>query len=110
METRWRIELLGGLRAARGDHLISHFHRKVGALLAYLAYYRQHPHPREILLELLWPESDPEVGRNNLRYVLHTLRRQLEPSPPPTGSLLITDRQTVQLNPAAFTTDVAAFE
>src|SRR5262245_48049647 len=61
MELRWRIELLGGLRATRGDRVVTRFQRqKAGALLAYLAYFRQRPHPRPVLIELLWPECDPE--------------------------------------------------
>jgi DNA-binding SARP family transcriptional activator len=40
METQWRIELLGGLRATRGDQDISRFRsQKTGALVAYLAYH-----------------------------------------------------------------------
>jgi DNA-binding SARP family transcriptional activator len=44
MDTGWRIELFGGLRAHQGDRVIAHFPtQRAGALLAYLAYYRQHP-------------------------------------------------------------------
>ena len=38
METRWRIELLGGLRAVQADRVVSRFQtQKIGLLLAYLA-------------------------------------------------------------------------
>ena len=50
MEPRWRIELLGGLRAVQGDRAITRFRTlKSGELLAYLAHHRQRPHPREVL-------------------------------------------------------------
>src|SRR6266849_3523629 len=80
METRWRIELLGGLRAVHADRVVSRFQtQKIGLLLAYLAYYPQRPHPREALIELLWPEGEAHAGRNNLSVSLSWLRRQLEP-------------------------------
>ena len=57
-EDRWRIELLGGLRATHDDQVITHFRtQKNTALLAYLAYYRRRSRRREELIELLWPEG-----------------------------------------------------
>ena len=61
MDTPWHIELLGRLRATQGDHVVTRFRaRRTGALLAYLAYYLERPHPREVLIELLWPEAEPQ--------------------------------------------------
>jgi predicted ATPase/DNA-binding SARP family transcriptional activator/class 3 adenylate cyclase len=111
MDAPWRIELLGWLRAVHGDRVVSRFRRqKTGVLLAYLAYYPQRSHARDALTEMLWPERDPEAGRRDLRVALSSLRHQLEPPGVPPGAVLITDRACVQLNPAACTTDVAAFE
>src|SRR6266851_10370802 len=128
MDLRWRIELLGGLRARQGDRVISRFRtHKTGALLAYLAYHRQRAHRREELVELLWPECDPEAGRHSLRTELSWLRHQLELPPversePAVGepadagrskasalnaqvsTLIVADRTSVRLNPAAFST------
>src|SRR5436190_12196787 len=102
METRWRIELLGRLRATQGDHVVTRFRaRRTGALLAYLSYYLDRPHPREVLIELLWPEAEPATGRNNLRRELTSLRRQLEPPGVPAGAVVVADRDVVQLLPAA---------
>lgn len=118
MDVRWRFELLGGLRAERGDQVILHFRtHKTGELLAYLAYHPQRPHRREELIELLWPECAPVAGRNRLKTELSWLRRQMEPEqvegPGTTSSpvpLIVADRDSVRLNPAAFSTDVAAFQ
>src|SRR5712692_2845008 len=111
MDAPWRIEMLGWLRAVQGDRVVTHFRsRKVAALLAYLAYHRQRSHPREELIELLWPECDPKAGRRNLRVELTALRRQLELPGTPAGSVIVSDRATIQLNPRACATDVAAFE
>jgi DNA-binding SARP family transcriptional activator len=110
MEERWRIELLGQLRLGRGDALPGPLQRqKATTLLAYLAYHTRHPHSREVLIELLWPEADLEEGRRNLRAQLHLLRERLAGAESPAGALLIAERTTVHLDPAAFTTDVAEF-
>src|SRR6266851_315320 len=134
METRWRVELLGGLRAVQADRVVSRFQtQKIGLLLAYLAYYPHRSHQREALMELLWPECDSHAGRNNLSVSLSWLRRQLEPplvegselrveSPadadpsdlsPLTSqrsTVIVADRASVRLNPEAITTDVAEFQ
>src|SRR5205085_8712509 len=110
MEQRWRIELLGQLRACCGsEHTVSFQIQKSGSLLAFLAYYRQHPQPRELLMELLWPEEALEEGRRKLRFMLHSLRRLLPSAVSPGGSLLVAERTTLCLDPAAFTTDVTEF-
>lgn len=81
-----------------------------GALLAYLVLNGKHGRTREELIALLWPEDEPETARHKLRNTLYTLRRQLEQPPNARGSLLLTTRTTVQIDPARVRTDVAAFE
>jgi class 3 adenylate cyclase/two-component SAPR family response regulator len=134
VEERWRIELLGGLRAVHGEQVITRFRtRKTGLLLAYLAYHRHRSHPREELIELLWPEGDPAAGSQSFRKALSSLRQQLEPrgvdgqwlmvdgngEPVPAGpstihhppsTVFVADRGSVQLNPAAVATDVEEFK
>jgi predicted ATPase/DNA-binding SARP family transcriptional activator len=110
IKTLWRIELLGGLRAIRGDQVIRRFRtRTAGAMLAYLAYHPQ-PQSRELMTELFWPEAEPDAGRLNLRVALASLRRQLEPPGVPAGSVINASRDSIQLAPTACTTDVAEFE
>src|SRR5262245_9921321 len=88
MERPWRIELLGGLRAAREDQSVTHFPtQKTALLLARLAYFPSRPHPREELIELLWPEADPHAARQRLSQALSALRRLLEPRGAHGGSL-----------------------
>jgi predicted ATPase/DNA-binding SARP family transcriptional activator len=106
----WKMELFGGLRAVRGDHVIDRFRtRKTGALLAYLAFYPG-MHRRETLIEMLWPDQPLETGRNNLRLALSSLRRQLEITAEERGAVLQADRLQAGLHPAALTSDVAEFE
>src|SRR5690349_16502120 len=111
MDQPWQIELFGWLRASLGDRIVSRFRtQKAAALLAYLAHHREHSHPREQLIELLWPDSDPHAGRTRLRTELSSLRRQLEPPGVPPDAVLLATRTTVRLNPVACVTDVARFE
>lgn len=111
MDEQWRIELLGWLRAAQGGRVVTRFQtQKTAALLAFLAYHRRRSHPREALIELLWPGCEPDAGRNSLRQALSSLRRQLEPPGVPAGAVIIANRGSVELNPQTVTTDVAELE
>src|SRR5579871_4565546 len=111
MDVLCRIELLGGLRIIQGERVITRFRtHKFGALLAYLACFRQLAHRRETLIEMLWPDCDTEPGRHRLSMALSSLRYQLEPPGVPAGAILRADRFSVQVNPDAVTTDVAEFE
>lgn len=144
MSARWRIELLGWLRASYGSTdterstypptsgwsgsagaspdstaavpeqgpcpaVVPFRSQKSGALLGYLAYHHRRSHPREELIELLWPECDPEVGRHRLRKALSSLRQQFEPPGAAAGAVILADRLALQLNPDCLT-DVAEFE
>src|SRR5438067_3087760 len=103
--------MLGGLRAVRGERVVTRFEtRKTAALLAYLAYHRHRGHPRELLAELLWPEEDPSATRVRLRAALVALRKVLEGKDVPGGAVLLADWTSVRLSPDAVTTDVAEFE
>jgi DNA-binding SARP family transcriptional activator len=109
LSEQWRIELLGGVRARRGEVRIERFRsQKTAALLGYLAYHRRR-HPREELAELFWPDQDAASSRHNLNVALHSLRQQLEGDELPAGAVLVTDRAAVQLNEGAVSTDVEQF-
>ena len=71
---------------------------KARALLVYLAVEGR-VHTRSELVQLFWPGYTAESANNNLRQSLHRLRHLLhedEQTP-----LLLTTRQSVQINPAA---------
>ena len=107
----WRIELLGQLRAARGGQALTRFRsEKTAALLGRLALEVGSAQARELLVETFWPDGEPEAGRNNLSKSLSALRAQLEPPGTPAGAVIVATRATVQLDPRAVRTDVAAFE
>lgn len=109
--TLWKIRLLGELRAEQEGRVVARYQtQKVAALLAYLAFFRDRLHPRELLTDHLWPEVEPEAGRNSLSQCIFRLRVLLEPTDAVRGSVILSSKFGVRLNPAAFTTDVEEFE
>jgi DNA-binding SARP family transcriptional activator len=73
-----RIYLLGDPGWAAGPGERQPLERKLAALFAYLAI--EGAVSRERICALLWPGSDPERGRGNLRQALLRLRRRLGPA------------------------------
>jgi predicted ATPase/DNA-binding SARP family transcriptional activator len=111
MGPQWRIEMMGQFRALAADRALTRFRtQKTGALLAYLAFYRDRLHPRELLIDTLWPGYSAQAGRHSLSQALSSLRNQFEPPGVPAGAVILADRLQVGLNPQVVTTDVAEFE
>src|SRR5947207_15949926 len=97
MNCRWRIEMLGGLSAHCEDHVITRFRtEKTASLIAFLAFHAGREYPREFLADLMWPDSDPESSRHNLRNALSSLRQQFISSGP-CEPILLADRKSVRL-------------
>jgi predicted ATPase len=105
----WSLRLLGDIQAHHGSQRISRWpSRHAAALLARLALEPLRSHPREELIELLWPGVELTVGRNRLRQVLATLRELLHrPGQPP---VIDADRQALRLHPGALRCDAIDFE
>jgi predicted ATPase/DNA-binding SARP family transcriptional activator/Tfp pilus assembly protein PilF len=104
----WRIELFGSLRIVGHARTIERFPtQKIAGLLALLAFYHDQQHTREEIIDILWPEAEPEAGRDRLSQALVWLRRQLEPDGVSRGTVLYADRSRVALQPSAFSSDVA---
>ncbi len=79
---RLRIHCMGPFQVYLDGEIVrgSQFQRiKALVLLKFLAANRGRPVPRDALIELLWPEAEPQRAGANLRVVLHALRRGLEP-------------------------------
>ncbi|MGD2049089.1 MAG: protein kinase, partial [Chloroflexota bacterium] len=92
--------------------------KKVQALLLYLATDQETEHRRESLMLLLWPGMLERSARHNLRQALYHLRKNLPEVARRPGAeggetvpLLLTNRQTITLHPAAdVEVDVSQFE
>lgn len=104
-----RLRLLGGFEIERGGRveLTRLPSRAATLLLARLALQPGRQHPREELIELLWPGVALDAGRNRLRQTLSTVRALLET---PDAPLLQADRLQVSLLPGALCSDVQDFE
>ena len=101
----WSLRLLGAVQAQRGSQRISRWpSRAAAALLARLALAPQRSHPREELVELLWPGVALDVGRNRLRQVLSTLRGQFD------DDVIEADRHSIRLRPDSLQCDATDFE
>jgi DNA-binding SARP family transcriptional activator len=82
---------------------------KVWALLLYLAHAPDHPHRRESLAGLLWPDQPENKALTNLRQALARLRKAIG-DPNATPPFLRVERTGIQFNAAGdYTLDVSEF-
>jgi len=103
---RWRVRLLGAVEAHGPAGTITRWpSRAVAALLARLALAPERAHPREELVELLWPGVALDIGRNRLRQALSALKTLLEPPGPHPAPVLAADRHAVRVLPGALACD-----
>lgn len=116
MPTTLEIYLLGPFRVAVDGQLAGEqrwSRRKPTLLLKLLALQSHHQLHREQVMELLWPELDPEAASNNLHKAIHMARRALEPdiSSAAGSHFIVTKGQHIVLrSPEKLWIDVEAFE
>lgn len=112
--TLWRVLLFDGpaLRTFSGEEVRRFRSQKIGALLAYLALRLGRHCPREELYAAIWPEEDDtQVVANRFRVALASLRRQMEPSGVPFGTVLdVSHANCVCLRNETVWCDAFAFE
>jgi DNA-binding SARP family transcriptional activator len=78
-----RIHLLGGFRLSIGARVVREsewYLRKPKNTLKILALAPNHHLHRGQLIDLLWPDLEPEAAANNLYKTVHVARRVLEPN------------------------------
>jgi TolB-like protein/DNA-binding SARP family transcriptional activator len=102
------LTLFGGFAVpAPSEGAINLLGQKERALLAFLALPPGTTHSRDKLASLLWSDRGDAQARDSLKHALTSLRQCLPSADSPA---IIADRQSVRLDPAAVSTDVAAFE
>jgi WD40 repeat protein/DNA-binding SARP family transcriptional activator len=106
------LRVLGAFTLQLDDQLVTGFATdKARALLAYLALEAERSHAREQLAALLWPKIAGESALTNLRKTLHRLRETLDAAVPGVSDiLLVSTRQTIQLNAERLAVDCVDFE
>jgi predicted ATPase/DNA-binding SARP family transcriptional activator len=84
--------------------------RKALALFAYLAVESDHPHSRESLMGLLWPELPTSAAQNNLRVTWSQVRKHLGEDQDDSDPYLVSTRLELGFNPKSdHTLDVRLF-
>jgi predicted ATPase/DNA-binding SARP family transcriptional activator len=113
------IQLLGRFHVYVGARHIEDAawrRRKAAAIVKLLALAPQHRLHREQLMDLLWPDLEPQAAANNLRTTLHAARRVLvspavDASPQRAQRALYLQGDPLELCPAGTVwVDVHAFE
>jgi DNA-binding SARP family transcriptional activator len=70
------VYFLGAFRIGVDDLLLENVPGGlVGSLLKYLLYHRSRRIPREELIDVFWPDTDPELARNRLNVALSSVRQ-----------------------------------
>jgi two-component SAPR family response regulator len=78
-----RVHVLGGTRVETAEGAVDRewLSQQPGRLLRYLVCQHGRFAPVDQIIEALWPRSDPRANEN-VRYLVHLLRRRLEPNRP----------------------------
>lgn len=97
-----KLSLLGPTKLYRDDQPVDLSAAKAIALLGYLAV-SDRAQLREHVTDLLWPDSQPEAARKNLRNTLWAIRKALG------DEALLTDNDRLSLNDSIWL-DVRRFE
>ena len=68
----------GPFRAFRRDQPVQEWSSRKGkSIFKYLIAHRDRPISKEVLMDLIWPETPPEAARNNLNVAIYGLRQSL---------------------------------
>lgn len=65
--------------------------RKGKSIFKYLIAYRDRPVSKEVLMDLIWPDTSPEAARNNLNVAIYGLRQSLRQAGLPESAILYQD-------------------
>lgn len=107
-----QVFAFGKLRLQCGDKLVDSFPtRHVEELLGYLLLHPQTPHPREKLIDILWPYSVSDNDRGRFSTVLWRLRTLFDQLNMPADSYLRVTRDWISFSPQEpYNLDLQQFE
>ena len=100
----------GPFRAFRRDQPVQEWSSRKGkSIFKYLIAHRDRPISKEVLMDLIWPETPPEAARNNLNVAIYGLRQSLRQAGLSESTILYQD-DCYLLNPElTIWVDVEAF-
>src|SRR4051794_27595475 len=107
-----RFEILGGIRALRGDQPVDLGPAKQQAVLAVLLLHAGRPVPTHQIVDAVWGDEPPENGANVVQKYVAGLRRALDPdrAPRTPGELLALSGSGYVLRTAEATLDSDEFQ
>lgn len=72
------IHCLGPFRVFRDDRALGPCpNRRAKSVLKFLVVHRDRAVPKDILMDVFWPQAEPSAARNNLNVAVYALRRFL---------------------------------
>jgi DNA-binding SARP family transcriptional activator len=94
-----QIYCLGSFRLYQDDQWVYRWvSRKALSVLKYLVLYHPDPVSKDVLMDTLWPDADPESARRNLHQAIYTLRNTLKEVAPEFQHILF-EKEHYSLNP-----------
>jgi DNA-binding SARP family transcriptional activator len=104
-EKMLRLYTFGGLRIEREKEFVRLPTQKACDLLAYLITFRDRPHPRSVLVGVLWPDRPEGKARHRLSDALWRIRHSVGPD------VILADDFSLQFSPTCpYWLDVEQFE
>ncbi len=101
---RLAINVLGGFSVSVDSRHISDSSwklKKAKAVIKLLAIAPGNRIHRDVVLDVLWPDLEPEAALNNLHKALYVVRRALEPGVSGSGDFVRFQEETLSLDSAA---------
>ncbi len=71
------VHMLGAFSMTIGDLTVKLPASRGLSLLKYLLLHHKQNIPREVLMDIFWPDAEPDTARNNLNVAMHSLRKAL---------------------------------
>jgi len=71
------VHMLGAFNVTIGDLTVKLPASRGLSLLKYLLLRHKQSTSREVLMDIFWPDAEPETARNNLNVAMHSLRKAL---------------------------------
>jgi DNA-binding SARP family transcriptional activator len=103
--------LLGRFRLFRRGQLIEGWHgSKTPRIVRYLFAQRGRPVQRDVLIDLFWPDVDPETARRNLHQAIYVIRKALREAYDPTQLIIFADEAYAVNTSAGMWCDAEEFE
>lgn len=74
-----KVYCLGAFRVYVDDQLITHWSGlKARSIFKYMIAHQGAPIAKDILMDVFWPDADPEAARRNLHQAIYSLRQTLK--------------------------------